>query len=652
MKLLNHLVVILFLISFNYYELKSDIDREKLEIILANISENNELSTALDQIEEFNKNPINLSLAKPSAIAEIPTINLITARKIAAFARSGKYTIKSIADSLGLSEDHRFILELCSFVESKQPKQKLDNFSSRLRVIEQMNTIRGFAQGQYQGSRTDFYQRYQTYYSGHSAGILLTKDKGESSLASFYSGYLSLNSTGINLIVGDFYNQIGLGNVLWSGSGMGKGADVINPAGQTAFLTNPFKSSSEYGFFRGVALSGNILLNDNSVISLKGWFSSVNRSATIDSASNSATSIYTTGLFRTQSELSKLNTLNEKNIGSAVQLTLNKFIIGGTAYKLIYNKMITSESAAQIRGKDALMSSLFSTLMIEDVSFSAEAGRDGSGQMSYKAFSQLVKPTYELIFHFRSFSPEYRTPFGMIFGEASSPNNEVGLYTGLLLKGIKSFKFASYLDFYKSYERTYYVPEPINGIDFLTESLFIIDNQNELKIRTKVENKKDIFTNSEKVKIIYRRSQYYLRGELSHDFGRNLILKGRAEIVFVNFEQNKPNEIGTAGYLEIKYRWFEKLNLSGRLAYFSTSSFETAIYQFEYTAPGIMSTPPLYGNGIRTSINLVYDLFDKGSICLKYSITKKYNVDYMGSSYDLIYGNIDQRFYFQLDLNI
>lgn len=652
MKLFNFLVLNIVLISFYVNDLKCAIDRDKVEIILSNISENNEISTALDQIEEFNSNPINLSTARASAIAEIPTINLITARRISSLARSGNQTIESIADSLGLSEDQRLILELCSFIETKSKSEKGDNFTARLRAVEQMNNIRGFAQGQYKGTRTDIYQRYQGYYSGQSSGFVMTKDKGERSLNSFLSGYLSLNFEGLNLIAGDYYNQIGLGNVLWSGSGMGKGADVINPAGQASFLINPFKSSSEYGFFRGAALSGNITLIENTSIALKGWISSVNKSATIDSATNSATSVYTSGLFRTDNELCKQNTLNEKCIGSAVQLISNKFSIGGTMYKLMYDKNITSESHTQISGKEALMSSVFSSLMVDDISIIAEAGRDGSGQMAYKAITQFVNPSYELIFHFRSFSPEYRTPFGMLFGEASTPSNEIGLYSGLLLKGIKNFKFATYIDFYRSHERTYYVPEPINGIDFLTESLFVLDNRNQLKIRTKIENKKDILTDAEKEKVIYRRSQYYLRGELSHDFGTDLIVKGRAEIVFVNFEQNQPNEIGTAGYLDVKYTFFGRLNLSGRLSYFSTSSFETAIYQFEFTAPGIMSTPPLYGNGIRTSLNLLYELDDKLALSLKYSLTKKYNVDIIGSGYDLIYGNLDQRFYFQLDIKI
>ena len=161
MKLFKLLVIMFIFISFNFNELKSDIDRDKLELILANISENNELSTALDQIEELNKNPINLSKAKPSSIAEIPTINLITARKISSLAISANFSISMIADSLGLDDDNRYILELCSYVESRHPQQKIDNISSRLRAIEQMNYIRGFAQGQYSGSRTDLYQRYQ-----------------------------------------------------------------------------------------------------------------------------------------------------------------------------------------------------------------------------------------------------------------------------------------------------------------------------------------------------------------------------------------------------------------------------------------------------------------------------------------------------------
>ena len=655
-KSLLHIVFVLSVLSVHVPVVAQliDFDENNLEQILEKISEKTNQTELLDQIENLNKNSLNLKTTTIREIASIPTISYLHARKISILAKEGK-SIKDIIDELRLNEESAYLLQYCSYIDDTKPSEKKEDFfASRSRAAEQLNGIYGFEKDKFLGGRTDLYQRFLGSFSDFSASILFAKDMGEQYRHGFISGFINADFNGFKITAGDFYIKAGLGNILWYQNAMGKSSDVISPANQFENSVINYKSSSEFGFFRGGAVSDDILFSDNSVMSWSFWLASTPRSATIDTSLDIATSIYETGLFRTESEINKMYSLKERTAGYNINYKFNNLIFGSAGYYLSYDKEVRSESGSVFSGKNGLFASVYAMIPFQDLNVSFETSRDPNGFMAYKLNGLLKKQDYELTLHGRFFSESFRSPFGFIFGESSNPNNEYGIYTGFAFYGIKNIRLSTYLDLFSSIGPTYYVPEKVRGLDFLNEAIIKLSGEDEARLRLQYETKTDALTINSGTgeKDVFFRSKYYARFEYIYRLFDDLRIKNRIEGNLVNFDGVKLHEFGFATYIEATYKLLSALKLTGRFAYFSTKSYESAIWQYELVLPGYMSSPPLYGNGFRTFVSVIYEPWVNLSFALRYSLMRRYNVSSLGSGYNEIYGNTDHRIYFQIDLSL
>ncbi len=263
-----------------------------------------------------------------------------------------------------------------------------------------------------------------------------------------------------------------------------------------------------------------------------------------------------------------------------------------------------------------------------------------------------LKPEFNININFRSFTPNFRSQYGYNFGESSAPNNEYGLYSGLKYKGIKNILMSAYADFYASYARTYYVPEPIHGIDLFFQTDWKIDKTSKALIRLCSENKTDVININDTGKVVYQKEIYRVRTEFENQLLKSLSLRIRLEANLIGFEKLVNEETGIAGFVEFKWEPFDFLQTGFRFSAFSTNSFESVIYQYEMAMPGYMTTVPLYGDGFRYLAFLKITPINNMDLWFRYSITKKNNVASLSSGYLEILGNRDQRLMIQLDFRL
>lgn len=634
------------------YPLKAqtnDFDNSKLEYILETIIQEEGDNSIISIIESLILDPIELRTAKVTDIASIPTIDFSLAREIKALTYKG-LSIKQISDSLKLNESSAYLLELCSYIKPLSTEDKSNRkFVSRTRLIENLNKYKGLEQNKFQGSRTKTYQRLLASYDNIKIGALLSKDLGEDLNHSFLSGFISYSGNLFNISLGDFYIQTGLGNISWSANSMAKGADVISPAAQFDNRVINYKSSTEYGFFRGINVSNTFNINNSSSIGITAWAASTPMTATIDN-NLTATSIYSTGLFRTESETSKRHNFNEKNVGGNIYCKLNNIIFGYSAYYLDYLYPIQSSSSAVIVGKNALFNTFYFNIPINNYLIASEISRDGLGNLAYKLIGELKTPDYTLVAHGRSFASGFRSPYGYMFGEQSNAANEYGLYLGLDFKGFTDFIISTYVDYFGSWGRTYYIPEPMKGFEILNQTRYRIGASHEMLFRLFYENKTDITTLDTKEKVIFQRNKYNCRFEhifYPIDF---LQLRTRFDLNLVNFENVLDNEFGFASFIEGQLQVLDNLRMSSRFAYFSTDSYESAIWHFESIFPGYFNIPSLFRTGFRTNITVNYSILNNITLRLCYMAMKILDVTKLGSGNMEIEGNTDQRLYFQIDI--
>lgn len=478
-------------------------------------------------------------------------------------------------------------------------------------------------------------------------GLLFNKNYGERSLTEMATGYISADYGTSKILAGDYYIESGMGSILWGAFGGRKGAEVYYPALEYGSGIKPFRSTMDFTMFRGLAAEQ--IFGDESTLTLRGWASSVGRSANIDEKESVATSIYRSSYYRTETEIDKKDKLNETMGGGNIEFSSDNLIIGTNAFYLDYEYPVESSSSAVFRGKSGLLSSVYGYLLFGDMNIGVEAARDGRGNMAYRLGFQDRTEDYRLAMSFRSYSPEFRSPYGANFGEFSYPSNEIGFYAGYEWRAIKDFLQRIYVDIFSTYDRTYYVPEPVGGIDIFSESEFRLVRGGRLIARLRWENKTDYWRNINEDKIIYQKDKGSIRLDWRHRTGKSIRYRLRTEAKGVLLGEGEANESGFLVFAETEWMILENLEIESRATYFTTDSFESAIYQFEYAMPGCMYTVPLYGRGYRFLLGVSYEFLGIFDLSARFAVTHKPGENSMGSGYDRIEGSTDRRLIIQLD---
>jgi len=326
--------------------------------------------------------------------------------------------------------------------------------------------------------------------------------------------------------------------------------------------------------------------------------------------------------------------------------------LGYTAMHLSYDKKILSESKYAFYGKEGTMMSLYSYIDLSNISIGAELSSDANGNAGLKAGTQMKFGDIELAFNLRSFTPNFRSQYGYSFGESSAPNNEYGIYSGIKYKRFEKVKLSAYADFYGSYDETYYVPEPTKGIDLFIQADWKISNTASSLFRISAENKTDAINITDNYKKTFQKEIYRTRVEYENQLHKKFGIRFRMEANYICFRNIIADEKGAAGFVEINWQPIHFLNSGLRFSPFSTNSFESVIYQYEMAMPGYMTTVPLYDDGFRSFAFIKISFFQNMDLLIRYSITKKNNVESLGSGYLEIWGDKDQRLMFQLDCRL
>ena len=112
------------------------------------------------------------------------------------------------------------------------------------------------------------------------------------------------------------------------------------------------------------------------------------------------------------------------------------------------------------------------------------------------------------------------------------------------------------------------------------------------------------------------------------------------------------NETGFLIFQDFQLKLPIELTLMGRLVFFQTNSYASRIYEFENDLTGVMNNLALYGTGMRWYFLLRYKIMQTINLSFKYSELYKPNENYLGSGYNLIHGNLDNRISLQIDLSM
>ena len=279
-----------------------------------------------------------------------------------------------------------------------------------------------------------------------------------------------------------------------------------------------------------------------------------------------------------------------------------------------------------------------------------EVAYDGTSVASYNGLNFSPSPQITYVFTVRNYPRNYINLHGFGFGERSgAAQNEFGIYNGLRWRspvGIFNFYFDQFKFPYATFENAL----PSEGNEFMLHFSTKPYQKLETITRYKFENKEV----SEIVNLeteIVRRIKQSLRFDITYNPSILLRFKTRFEYSKFFIKDAGLSEEGYLVFEDIRAQLLKELLIYGRVIFFQTNSFNSAIYEYENDLTGILGNKGLYGEGIRYYFILRYKIIRKISLSFKYSETYKPKEKTLGSGYSEIDGNLDNKFGLQFDVN-
>lgn len=524
----------------------------------------------------------------------------------------------------------------------------LPSVDIRSRVRQKLQTSRGYNDGKYLGSPVVSYQRVKINHGKNiSGGLLVEKDAGERKFNDHTNYFIRIQNLGFikSVVIGDYVIEAGQGLVFWRGYDFTKGANIKAGSLRQGRALMHHLSADEVGFLRGFST----LLNWRRFNGLI-FYSNKNLSASLDSVGN-VTSFYS-GYYRTYTEIAKRENLTEKVFGARTTYDLHEeFKLGLTWAVSSYSKQIKAAG-----NNDFSIYGFDFTLKMNRISLCGEIA--ANSKTDFSAISVLaISPNafVDVVALYRNYSPNYFNRFANPFGESFGGSNEKGFFIGLELKLLRGIKLIGYSDnfvFPKSKELNF----SKRSNEYFSQ--FECKLNKNIMITLRCTNKSfDVFQKNldelkRDIRIIDRTIRSNYRINFDYDLSKHVRLRWRFEYRTVNSNLTKATEIGRMFFQDLSIKSKRHWSLNFRISYFNTDSYYSGISQYENDLRGVLSIPVLYGQGIKWYVLLKSQIINSLDLSLKYSYLINEDVRKIGSGWDELPANVDNRIGVQLDLKL
>lgn len=488
--------------------------------------------------------------------------------------------------------------------------------------------------------------RYRFNYANRvQFGFSAEKDAGEQFWGDynkgydFYSAFLQLNDIWKfkTIVAGDYRANFGLGLVVRPEFGFGKSAYVLNVTSRNSGLKK-FSSTDEYNFFRGAGATLRLGPADISV-----FYSNKNIDA--DVTDGKFSSIYKTGLHRTETERAKKRNVNQQVLGCNASVDYKRFHIGLTAAYTLFSDTLVPEpntyNAPYFSGKRLFVGGADYRFRINRLTIFGETAMSSTrGIATLNGLSYTPVSTVGLVMLHRYYSPKFDNLFATAFGENSRNNNEQGLYLGTEIYPFRRWKFSAYADGFRFMFPKYGTDAPSDGFDYLLQADFsttrTVSMYWRLKWERKSSNLSDANTNLATIAPVDKASiRYYLT------YGDNrLTFKNIIEGNLAAKATGKPT-FGIMALQDISYRFANvPFTIDLRFQVFDAPAYDNRFYSYEKDILYAFSIPMYYGRGARYYLNMKYELSEQ--LCFWFKAGQTVYADgreTIGTSYEAIEGN-------------
>ncbi|MEQ9591139.1 MAG: helix-hairpin-helix domain-containing protein [Cyclobacteriaceae bacterium] len=569
-------------------------------------------------------------------------------------------TIKKLSPFVTVEEDNKSNTPLLKRIITEDNNYLIMRHA---RTIEQKAGHRNdaSASSRYAGSPDNLYTRFRIARTNDfSLGFTLEKDAGERfdwTATQLGFDYTSAHAQFLNkgrlknIIVGDYQIQFGQGLVLGGGFGVGKSAEPITTIRRSNIGFIPYTSLSELGFFRGASAS----LEITKALSISSFASRVSKDGNTlqDSTGTTLSSIASSGLHRTASELINRKSLAEYNAGLVISYQKRSFDAGVILHHTQFNIPVKPRTRPYnqfaFNGSNNTNASMFINYSWQNHTFFTELAKTiGHGNAATIGMLTSLTSQFDLSLMYRRFDPDFYSFYSNAVAENSTPQNEHGYYMGWKYKFTPKYELAGYLDIFRFPWLRFRGYAPSHGSEWLVRFAITPNKQLTLFLQAREETKirnystTTLFENGPGIKRnFWLNADYEVLPELSF----------KSRIQHSTYALNGSSSSGFAIIQDVNFQ-IKKLSISTRYALFDTDDYDNRQYVYERDVWLAYSFPFYSGVGIRSYILVQYPISRHLDVWLRWARTQYSDRNVIGSGSEAILGDTrnDVKLQFRLKL--
>ncbi len=572
----------------------------------------------------------------------IPYFDSPTIRRLQPFVTvSGS---KGLFDAVETPTDHYLIVRYGKVLEQQK------GFS------EAAPDKKGNLPTRYQGSPWQVYTRYRyARPRAFSVGLTMAQDPGEpirwtSSKSrygiDFVSFHAQLQNRGKwrNILIGDYQLQIGQGLVLSAGFVLGKSAETVQTVRRPTLGGRPFTSLTEYGYFRGATATYAIHPTLDLTLLAARNRRDANTSTDSSDVGSIATSMQTSGLHRTSSELDDQGSLLETTIGGHLlyhnrqQAQLGLTVLQ-TTFDTFLQRRDLPYNQYEFTGKHNLVLGLHGGYIWHNWNLFGELARScgsttnsgGVGAVG-GALVSLTK-NIDLSIALRHYDRNFHSFYSNGFNESTRTINESGAYLGVKYTVYRKLTLGGFVDYFNFPWLKYLVDKPSTGFDYLLQAHYSTNRKTTFYAVYHEEHKEKNLTIGKAKEVVGTTHRSYV---LNAEYSPLRRVSLRSRVQWGGFRYAGLSASRGFALVQDATLDFRRLSLSGRIAWFSTDDYDSRQYVYERDVLNAFSFPAYFERGVRHYILAQYNLSRHLDIWIRWARTDLRNQTTVGSGLDQI----------------
>jgi hypothetical protein len=534
-----------------------------LENILLNEDETYHATDLYQQLDEYEKNPININTANIEQLTYFIWLSENDLQKILQFRKAAQITSINDLKKLGISE--LSVETLIPYIRFTEPIKINYSFQTRVELIER---------NYYKKNPVKFLQKSEITFEKTKIGFIFQKDALEKNYFDFYSYYLEHKKQNIQIILGKYKTTLGQGIMFAPKLGISKSAAASSIKFRHFIFFKPYTSTYEIWDLQGAAFDWKI--NKKWQIASFGSFNKL----TANLSDGKITSFDQTGIHL---DLDKKNNVTEIVSGliigynspqsiihlySTSQYFDKEFVLHNNQYYAFGADFFISLNNKPIFGEMAIANNLCAFIL---------GKKWGDDKLQH-------------LLIYRNYPDNFPTWHGKPFSAQNNFSNETGIYFGSTYSPFKQLKINLYFDFWQHPHPRYLEKMPTtNGEQFLQVEYKINKHNFSFRLQHK-QKEKQINLISSKIRDFHRTGYRF-------DWSRNLkpfTLQNRYEFCSEYLPNEKKWNKGELLYSQLVYK-HKLLKLIGRLAVYRS---KILLYMYENNISGIMQNRILSGDGV------------------------------------------------------